>query len=476
MHSPRLLFELPAALVGQPLTAYPWQVLRDRGFAAVWLMGVWERSGAARREALTHPDLRREYDRTLPGWTDDVVVASPYAIRRYTPDPQFGDFATLQRIRDAANAAGLKLFLDFVPNHLARDHDWTGSRPECFVQPNHDALRRHPDWFFTRDSSTYLAHGKDPNFPPWTDTAQINFFEPRAREALIGELVTIAAYCDGVRCDMAMLALNDVFANTWGWTAPGAMPATEFWHDAIAAVGQRHRSFEFIAEAYWGLEGRLLQLGFDAVYDRNLYSTLCHGDARAVRDHLADVGDDVARHVHFIENHDEARAAAVLGSERSRAAAAVIATLPGIALIHEGQREGRRVRLPVQLRHPPDEAFDASLAHFYDLLLRSARPLADDADWAIREVMPPWESDDSHRQILAWTWCDGRTLIVVAVNYSESRAHGRIVVDLPPGAPIEFRDRIDQAIYTRERDEIRHPGLYVELSPWQAHIFEAALE
>ena len=74
----------------------------------------------------------------------------------------------------------------------------------------------------------FIACGRDPFFPPWRDVAQLNYFNPATREAMIGVLTTIAQHCDGVRCDMAMLVLNDVFAQTWQqrvdllWDAPAA--------------------------------------------------------------------------------------------------------------------------------------------------------------------------------------------------------------------------------------------------------------
>ena len=67
-----------------------------------------------------------------------------------------------------------------------------------------------------------IANGRDPYFPAWPDVAQLNAFSPSLRTAVIDTLQQIAEQCDGVRCDMAMLVMNDTFARTWGARAGGA--------------------------------------------------------------------------------------------------------------------------------------------------------------------------------------------------------------------------------------------------------------
>ena len=181
--------------------------------------------------------------------------------------------------------------------------------PSSAIHPGEEAdARAHPDAFFSPDRGVYLAHGRDPNFPPWTDTAQLNFYSTDLRQALIKELLRIAEVADGVRCDMAMLALNDVFGGVWGKLANYPKPDTEFWAEAITQVKQRRPDFLFLAEAYWGLEKQLQQLGFDFTYDKVFYDRLRFSNARDIREHLMTDGPYQQRSVHFIENHDEERA------------------------------------------------------------------------------------------------------------------------------------------------------------------------
>jgi hypothetical protein len=71
-------------------------------------------------------------------------------------------------------------------------------------------------WVRRKRGDLLLAYGRDPYFPGWPDTLQLNYGNPATQEAMIGELVKIAGQCDGVRYDVAMLVLPDVFERTWG--------------------------------------------------------------------------------------------------------------------------------------------------------------------------------------------------------------------------------------------------------------------
>jgi len=286
----------------------------------------------------------------------------------------------------------MALILDYVPNHVAVDHPWTVEHPEYFV---HEA-----------DGS--IAPGRDPYFPPWTDTAQINACHPAARAACIATLEDISRQCDGVRCDMAMLLLSDIFRKTWGNRA-GATPSEEFWREAIAAVP----GLTWIAEVYWDLEWTMQQLGFNYCYDKRLYDRLAHENPVTIRQHLAaDIGYQ-SKLVRMIENHDEPRAAAVFSYAKEAAAATMIATLPGAKLFHQGQFEGRKIKMPVQLGRWPDEPIDCSLHEFYQALMRACRdPEIRHGEWRLLET--------GNENLLSWT--RGKQAIVI--NYSDTPAGG----------------------------------------------------
>lgn len=453
-----------------------WEEIASRGFSLVWLMGVWVRSVASRRCALQDEGLRSAYDEALPGWSEADVAGSPYAVSSYRIDPYLGSDQDLVRAKTVINELGMGLVLDFVPNHLAVDHPWTESLPDCFVRGSREDMRRDPALFFLTGQGHVLAHGRDPHFPPWSDTVQVDFFSPRAREALAGELRRVAEYADGVRCDMAMLAISEVFAGTWGKYAQNPpLPQTEFWEEAIPAVRAVRPGFIFIAEAYWGLEQRLRDLGFDYTYDKTLYDLMLHASLRELKQYVR-IDERVQRQcLRFIENHDEPRAASAFGRERSRAAAAMMATLPGLHLFHEGQMEGCAIRMPVQLARRAEEHCEPEMVRFYETLLAfsSEEPLAT-GTFKPLDVRTAWEGNKSSGSLLAWMWHGGKRLKLVCVNYSGATAQGRLRIppELVFGHPLAFRDALTEEIYIRSLDEVTTVGLYVELDPWGAHLLD----
>jgi glycosidase len=453
-----------------------WQHLRRLGFDLLWLMGVWERSLGSRQIALGHPGLRSDYEQALPDWTEADVVGSPYAVHSYKIDPRLGEDGELLDLKSTLNRHGLGLVLDFVPNHLALDHPWTLAHPNWFVGARGQTLHEHPDWYFLTKGGIYLAHGRDPYFPPWTDTVQVNFYSPELRAAWLDELIRIAEVADGVRCDMAMLGLNDVFQQVWGEVVGGhSRPESEFWSDAIQEVKQKHSEFIFIAEAYWGLEQTLLDLGFDYTYDKALYDRLRHSGPIEVQDHIEKGTVPQARLVRFIENHDEARAVTAFGRERSMAAATLVVTLPGLRLFHDGQLEGKLVRLPIQLGREPDEVPDVEIFTFYHRLLTVCdSPTFHEGEWSLLEAEPAWRGNPSHQDLLAWTWDGAKEKKIVVVNFAPNVSQGRL--RLPHlavhGSTIVLNDELHDIEYIRDPGELQDEGLYMELGPWQANILD----
>jgi hypothetical protein len=439
------------------------------GVDTVWLMGVWERSDASRAIARRHPGLQEEYRRALPDVTPEDVVGSPYSVHRYTVDRHLGGDEGLAAARAALRARGAGLLVDYVPNHVAVDHPWVREHPEWFVTGNPGDPDRAPE-AFVDVGGTAIALGKDPFFPAWTDVAQLNAFSPGLRDATRETLAGIAERADGVRCDMAMLMLNDVFAGTWGPLA-GTRPREEFWPPVIDAVRRQHPEFRFVAEAYWDMEARLLEHGFDACYDKRLYDRLVTGDVRGVADHLgADLGYQ-QRMVRFLENHDEPRAAATFPAGAWGVMAVVLLTLPGWVLLHEGQADGRRIRPPVQLGRRPAEPADRGLRDFYrrllgyvhDHRLRAGR-------WQQAEVSGA--GDGTTPGILGWWWeVDGVRHIVV-VNLTDVPARGRVRGPWHPPrhGQVVLEDALSSAVFHRDPDELVADRLHVELGAWGSHL------
>ncbi|WP_250034350.1 alpha-amylase family glycosyl hydrolase [Paractinoplanes maris] len=424
------------------------------GFDAVWLMGVWERSPAGRAIALDNEGLNQDFRAALPDFSDKDVVGSPYCIRRYEVDEHLGGAKGLARARAELNARGLKLILDYVPNHVAPDHPAVTANPDWFINGTLDDLAKDPgSWF--RSGDRVIARGRDPYFPPWPDVAQLNAFHPGLREATLTTLRRIAEQCDGVRCDMAMLVFTEIFARTWGDRA-GPRPAHEFWPQIIS---QLRSDFLFIAEAYWDTEWELQRQGFDLCYDKRLYDRLAHEDAAAVRAHLTAGLDYQNKLIRFIENHDEPRAATALPGARGRAAAVAVATLPGSMLWHDGQFEGRRVKLPVFLGRFPDEPVDEDLRAFYDRFAKNQKT-------------GRWQLLDS-TDVLAWAWQDGDTRHLVVINFADRGARTHVRLPWPSaGSRWRLTDLLDDRVFDRDGDDLDAAGLYVDLPPWGCHLLE----
>jgi hypothetical protein len=447
--------------------AEEWDALADLDCDSVWLMGVWQRSPVGRQIALELPDLIAECHRILPDFTEDDLPGSPFSVKSYTVDERLGNLATA---RAELASRGLRLILDFVPNHVAPDHQWIFEHPEFFVKGDEQKLKTLPSEYFEANGAV-IAYGRDPNFPPWTDTAQLNVFSPKLREGALDTLRHIAAQCDGVRCDMAMLLLNDVFSKTWG-EAAGPIPEAEYWIELINGVREVHRNFLFIAEAYWDLESSLQQLGFDYCYDKRLYDRLVHDDARSVRDHLAADLSYQNRLIRFIENHDEARAAAVLPPSRLRAAAVAIASLPGATLYYEGEFSGARIHIPVQLGRAPDEPCDAELAHFYAGLRRCAHEMkSSDALWQLCEAQG-WPDNQSADQLLSWTWQDEDRRFLVVINYADAPAQARLHLPWADENTTQWRlrDLLSGETFERDAAEMKRDGLYIARDGWGYHL------
>ncbi|MGE3778219.1 MAG: alpha-amylase family glycosyl hydrolase, partial [Pirellulaceae bacterium] len=259
---PAVLDDIPDAQLDQ------WVAM---GFDWIWLLSVWQTGLAGQRISRSNPEWRREFEETLPDLRDEDIPGSGFAITAYRVHEGIGGDAALARLRTRLHQRGLKLMLDFVPNHTGLDHHWVEEHPEYYVPGTERDLARAPHnytWVPRRAGDLLLAHGRDPYFPGWPDTLQLNYGNAATQEAMITELLRIARQCDGVRCDMAMLVLPEVFERTWG------IRSAAFWPRATQRVREQSPDFCFMAEVYWDLEWTLQQQGFDYTYDKRLYDRL----------------------------------------------------------------------------------------------------------------------------------------------------------------------------------------------------------
>ena len=445
----------------------------EMGFDWLWLLSVWRTGPAGRRVSRTNPEWRREFEETLPDLRDEDIAGSGFAITGYSVHPDLGGDEALARLRERLRARGLRLMLDFVPNHTGLDHPWVEEHPDYYVAGTEEDRARAPEnytWVRRSRGDILLAHGRDPYFPGWPDTLQLDYSNPATQAAMIGELVKVSGQCDGVRCDMAMLVLPQVFERTWGREAP------PFWPRAIDQVRTGVPGFLFMAEVYWDLEWTMLQQGFDYAYDKRLYDRLREGHARPVREHLQAGLDFQNRLARFLENHDEPRAAATFAPGMHEAAGVITYLSPGLRFFHHGQLAGSRKRISPHLVRAPEELPDGALHEYHEGLLTVIRPsIMREGQWRLLECVPAWEGNWTWECFVAWSWRIGdgqRRLMVVNYAGNQSQCYVRLPFPELGGHAVRLTDLTGPARYDRAGNDLVSQGLYLDLPPWGYHVFE----
>jgi Alpha amylase, catalytic domain len=459
-------FGRPVTLDDIPDTAL--DRLAEIGFDWVWFLSVWQTGPVGRRISREHPHWQTEFRETLPDLCDEDIGGSGFAITAYVAAESLGGDAALARLRQRLAQRNVKLMLDFVPNHVGIDHPWVQNHPDYFVHGTEEQLAREPQNYLRVDD-LILAHGRDPYFPGWPDTLQLDYSNPATQEAMLAELEKIARQCDGLRCDMAMLILPDVFERTWG------RKPEPFWPRAIQRVRERTPEFCFMAEVYWDLEWTMQQQGFDYAYDKRLYDRLRAGRARPVREHFLAGLEFQSKLARFLENHDEARAAAVFPGDMHEAAAVITFCSPGLRFFHQGQFEGCLKRISPHLVRGPLEPANTALQQFYSRLLTTLRePILRHGRWKLLDCVPAWEGNGSWDNFIACGWeVSGGELLIVCVNYA---AHpSQCYLRLPFAGRADGRWRLEDLMsevrYDRDGNDLQGRGLYLDLPPWHYHVF-----
>lgn len=421
--------------------------LADYGVNTVWLMGVWQRSPRAVAIGRADEGLQAAMQAVLPDFRDEDFLGSPYAVHNYQVHGLFGGEKGLRQFRAQLRAHTIDLMLDFVPNHTAPDHPWIQEHPEYYIRGTAGDLADEPASFIECDGGVF-ANGRDPQYPAWGDVVQLNAFAPGYRQAAIDTLRRIAGLCDGVRCDMAMLLMNNIFQANWSEHA-GDAPAKDFWEHVIPAARAHSPDFIFLAETYWDTEQALLDQGFDYCYDKTLYDLLRGPSAEAVNAYVGKTAGYRRQLVQFIENHDEPRAASEFAAPKEKAAAAVASMLPGPWLFYDGQLQGSTVKLPVHLGRGPAETVNADLQSFYEKLL------------AVRQA---WQLGSGrwrlllhgHPQLIAYEWQASEQHYAL-VNYGNFPVHAQ----LPELASTQLFDNVTGK---------RLSGDDIVLDPWRVYL------
>jgi hypothetical protein len=447
--------------------------LKEAGFDWIWFLSVWTTGKDGQRISRMHQGWRKEFTETLPDLQEEDIAGSGFAITAYDVSELLGGDAALSRLRSRLQERGLKLMLDFVPNHMATDHPWVIGHPDFFIRGDESKLAKEPANYTivkSGDANLILAHGRDPYFEGWPDTLQLNYGNPLLQEAMTGELIKIARQCDGVRCDMAMLVLSDVFKRTWG------ISCKPFWTEAIRKVREVNAGFCFMAEVYWDMEWTMIQQGFDYAYDKRLYDRLKDGPVKPVREHFFAGLDYQCHMARFLENHDEPRAAMEFNNGKHQAAAILTFLSPGLRFFHQGQFAGNKKRISPHLVRGPQEPVNKDLETFYDKLLGILRhPVTKKGHWQLLSCNQAWESNKTHECYVSFAWkgeADER--ILLAVNYSSHRSQCYIKFpfgDMGEGTLI-LEDMLTGNTLERTAEDLNSKGLYLDEPAWKTYVFK----
>ena len=449
--------------------------LAEKKFDWVWLLGVWKIGPTGQHISRSRTEWHHEYTAALPDLTEQDICGSPFAVAEYSVDPSLGGDAQLARFRERLEQRGMKLLLDFVPNHIGFDHRFATERPDFLFQGTEADLANAPDCWTRLPNGTVAAFGRDPNYPGWPDTLQLNYFNPQLRAAMVGELRNVATRCSGVRCDMAMLLEPEVLHRTWGGRAESRTPLTEsFWPAAISEVRRDNPDFLFLAEVYWDYEAKLQKHGFDYTYDKVLYDRLIHHEAPKVFEHLSAPASYRARMAHFLENHDEQRIASQLTLDEHRAAAAISFLAPGLRFLHHGQFEGTRIKVPVHLKRGPQEEVHPAIVAMYDKLIPIANSTTGkNGDWQLLRCAPAWEGNPSNSNFIAYFIAHEDEDLLITVNYANYR--GQCFVQLPQALPnqgtVRLIDKLSSTTYDRPAQDISSRGLFLDVDGFTTHVF-----
>ncbi|MGL4948331.1 MAG: alpha-amylase family glycosyl hydrolase, partial [Mycoplasma sp.] len=404
--------------------------IRDKGMDIFWIMGVWQVGEYGVNHDKSDPGLQESFRAVLPDYTMDDIIGSPYAITDYTCNKELcpnGD-DDLVKFRQRVNGLGMKLMLDFVPNHAAFDSPWLNDNINLFIRAPRDA---QPPYDSSRYFPNGVAYGGWYTFDPWTDVAQLNYWNPDTIKLMTDKLKTVAKYSDAIRCDMAYIILSDPYTqrwksemDSWGYKKP----EKEFWVDAIKEVKASYPGTIFLAEVYGDLFKELIKEGFDYTYDKEFWDRWRDDKIQYAKDWInwtSDVKDNLC---HFLENHDDNRAVPYFGGEVAKTigAALVSYTLPGLRFFFQDQWNGYRNKLEVHLRRSYDESKSDEAIAFYSKFFEVLKnDIFKNGTW-----MPVHIYDDDALVLFGWNWTSSQNddKIWCIINFNVNTKGARVTV------------------------------------------------
>jgi len=449
-------------------------IIAERGFTALWLIGLWERSSASKKikQSTGNPEAE----------------ASAYSLNSYEIASMLGGESSLNNLRERCEYRGIRLASDMVPNHTGIDSDWVLSRPDLFLQTdtppfpaytyNSQDLSRSQDvgiyledhYYDQTDAavsfkrtdnrtgnSVYIYHGNDGTSMPWNDTAQLNYLNPETREIVIQTIIKVAKNFPIIRFDAAMTLAKKHIQRLWypkpgtGGDIPGravfgreqsdfdqAIPV-EFWREVVDRIAAEVPNTLLLAEAFWMMEGYFVRtLGMHRVYNSAFMNMLKMEENRKYRDTIKNTiafdPEVLKRFVNFMNNPDEDTAIEQFGDgDKYFGICTLLVTMPGLPMIGHGQVEGYREKYGMEFsRSYWDEIPNQSLleSHYKRIFpLMKKRYLFSGSDnFALYDVQ---DKQGVNESIFAYTNSSQEERALVLYNNSYQSAGGRILESAP---------------------------------------------
>jgi glycosidase len=513
--------------------------LARRGFNGLWLIGLWERSDASRK--INH----------IRGRPD--AVASAYSLYDYQIANDLGGDDAYENLRDRAWQRGIRLASDMVPNHMGIDARWVVEHPDWFIQLDHPPFPTYTfngpelsndsrvgiyleDHYYDNSDAAvvfkrldkftgearYIYHGNDGTSFPWNDTAQINFLNPEAREAVIQTIFHVARKFSIIRFDAAMVLAKQHIQRLW-FPEPGtggAIPSRaqygsmtneefdrlipqEFWREVVDRVASEVPDTLLLAEAFWMMEGYFVRtLGMHRVYNSAFMNMLKREDNQSYRLSIKNVlefdPDILKRYVNFMNNPDEETAVHQFGKDDKYFGVCIMmSTLPGLPMYGHGQVEGFSEKYGMEYRRAkyneqPDQwLIDRHYREVFPLLHRRAE-FAEVENFLLYDFYA--ENGHVNEDVFAYSNFYNSKGSLVVFNNKFSTAKGWIKrsaaykdkgsgqlrqKDIHEGLRSQggdkhfviLRDHIAGLDYMRQSRDVQRRGLYFELEAFKYRVF-----
>jgi Alpha amylase, catalytic domain len=507
--------------------------ISSRGFSALWLIGLWERSSASKQIKRTCGNPEAE--------------SSAYSLKRYEIADELGGWESLNNLKHRCAERGIRLASDMVPNHTGIDSDWISEHPDWFLQlpyspyPNYSFdgqnLSPNPNMgiyiedhyydqtdaavtFKTVDFNTgeerHIYHGNDGTSMPWNDTAQLNYLNPETREAIIQTILHVARNFPVIRFDAAMTLAKKHIQRLW-FPEPGSggdiptrserglsrsdfnksMPI-EFWREVVDRIKEEAPETLLLAEAFWMMEGYFVKnLGMHRVYNSAFMNMLKKEENHKYKDTIKNTlifdPEILKRFVNFMNNPDEDTAAEQFGmGDKYFGICTMLATMPGLPMFGHGQIEGFKEKYGMEYRKAyhneiPDINFVNRHKKEIFPLIKKRYLFSESKNFQLYDLYN--QEGHTNENVFAWSNSTENECVIVFYNNTFNSAAGWIhkaasklnqsntnignALNLKNSSDYYciFKEQRSNLFYIRSSQSIINSGLFLHLNGYESRVF-----